>query len=323
MSKIQIAIIGGGPIGIAAGIEAQKRGLSYQIIEKGSLNNSIRNFPTGLTFFSTPEMLEIDDKPFTSVNVRPTRDEVLRYYEKVTLKHQLNLKLYTKVENVSGEDGNFSLDLSDGTTIESEKVILATGYFDHPNPVNVPGEDQHHVTHYYDEGFAYTGTDALVVGGMNSAVETSLDLFRHGANVTLVVREAELGDKVKPWIRPDIENRIKEGSIQAFFNTELKEINKKHTMVINHQTNEEWYQKSDFVFLMTGYRPDEALFRSMGIEMDEESLVPTLDAQFQTNRRGLYIAGSASAGCKPSLVFIENGVEHSRIIVEDIASKLS
>ena len=316
---MDVAIIGGGPIGIACGIEAQKRGLSYLIIEKGSLNNSIRKFPVNLTFFSTPEMLELDNNPFTSVNVRPSRDEVLKYYQKVALRYKLSTRLYTTVEQVEGENGNFSLFLSNGESINAQKVVFATGYFDHPNLLNVPGENLPHVTHYYDEGFAYTGTKALVVGGMNSAVETALDLFRNGAETTMVVREPELGDKIKPWIKPDIENRIKEGSVKAFFNTEIQEISEKQCTLKNNRDNSSHEEPADFVFLMTGYRPDAKFLRSAGIALDEETLIPQFDENtMESNREGIYLAGSALAGCKPSLVFIENGREHARVIMEKI-----
>jgi thioredoxin reductase (NADPH) len=294
-----------------------------------------------MTFFSTPDLLSLDNIPFTSVNVRPTRREALQYYRGVVEYHQLNLRLHTTVASVRKESsdgseaifcvktnrGQVSNDVSNdkasndeasGEKLFARRVIIATGYFDFTNRLNVAGEDLPHVSHYYDEPYRYTMSDVIVIGGRNSAVEAALELWRHGARVTLVHRGAELSKSVKAWVRPDIDNRIKNGEISCLFNTKLTEIRINTALTRNSQTGETHQLKADFIFPLIGYRPDETLLRGAGVELSPV-LIPTHNPEtFETNVRGLYIAGSVACGCETWAIFIENGRKHAKPVIADV-----
>jgi len=318
MHTYDIIIIGAGPSGLSCGIEAQKNELSYLIIDKGGITDAIRRFPVNITFFSTPELLELGDVPFVCTNIRPSRVEVLEYYRKVVEYFNLNLRLHTIVSKIDNPGNHFEIHTADKTIYKARNVIAATGYFDNINRLNVKGEDLPHVTHYYTEPFAYASTNVTVIGGRNSAVETALDLYRHGAHVTLVHRGPKLGS-VKYWILPDVENRIKEDAINAYFNYEVQEISPKKLIIKNNQNQKLKTINADFVIALIGYRPDEKLLNSAGVHLDNETLIPEYNKHtFETNVRGIYIAGSVACGCKIWDIFIENGREHSKPIMKNI-----
>lgn len=320
---LDVAIIGAGPTGLACAIEAQQHHLRCLVFDKGSLTDAIRRFPTNMTFFSTPEQLELGDIPFTTPNLRPTRREVLQYYRLVAQRRAIPLQLYTRVERVVQQEKGFRIETERGSW-ESQFVIIATGYFDHTNRLGVEGEDLPHVRHYYTEPFEYAGMKVLVVGGRNSAVETALDLWRHGAEVTLVHRRPTVGDSVKYWLRPDIENRIRHGEIAAYFSTVVRRITPDAVLLERLDTGEQWYHRCDFVILQIGYRPDVGFLERCGIQVDQQTLIPRYDpATLQTNVPGLYVAGSVMCGCETWNIFIENGRAHARPIIASIRQKLA
>lgn len=335
-----LIIIGAGPTGLACAIEAQKRGLAYIVLEKGSITETVRRYPANMTFFSTPELLSLDNIPFSSVNVRPNRREALQYYRGVVESRRLNLRLHTRVISVRKEssetqsetvfgvetrqENSFEANDSDTNSekLFARKIVIATGYFDYTNNLNINGESLPHVSHYYDEPYRYTMTDVVVVGGRNSAVEAALEMWRHGARVTLVHRGSELSTAVKYWVRPDIENRIKNGEIRALFNTQLTEIRTNTALARNTQTGEITTLKADFVFPLIGYRPDETLLRGVGVELSD-ILIPTHNPDtFETNVKGLYIAGSVACGCQTWTIFIENGRAHALPVIADVCRSL-
>jgi thioredoxin reductase (NADPH) len=340
-SMLDVIIIGAGPTGLACAIEAQKARLSYIVLEKGAITETVRRYPSNMTFFSTPELLALDNIPFTSVNVRPTRREALQYYRGVVDFHKLNLKLHTRVAAITKETPENSAESIFRVETVSElvpktaqtshqythkyfakRVIIATGYFDFTNRLGIEGEDLPHVSHYYDEPYRYAKTNVVVVGGRNSAVEAALELWRHGAQVTLVHRGAELSSSVKYWVRPDIENRLKNKEISAFFSSVLTEITHESVRILNTETQKEEQIQTDFVFPLIGYRPDEILLRAAGVELNE-NLIPTHNpATFETNVKGLYIAGSVACGCQTWTIFIENGRMHAAPIITDIRKHL-
>ena len=313
-----IIIIGGGPTGLACGIEAQRANLSYTIIEKGGITDSIRRFPVNMTFFSTPELLELGGIPFTCVNVRPNRVEALNYYRRVVDYFDLNVRLHTRVIAIQKEGNYFSVRLNGDEPLMGKHVILATGYFDFTNRLNIEGEDLPHVSHYYSEPFAYAKMDVVVIGGRNSAVETALDLYRNGARVSLIHRGPELGS-IKYWVLPDIQNRLKEGAIIAYFDTVVTEIREQEIDTLNTKTGARQTLKTDFVIPLIGYRPDEKLLRDAGVNLNEQTLIPEYDPQtFETNIKNFYIAGSVACGCETWNIFIENGKAHARPIISNI-----
>jgi thioredoxin reductase (NADPH) len=336
MSIRDVLIIGGGPSGLAAGIAAKRHGLDYLIVEKGVLVNSIFNFPTHMVFFTTPELLEIGGLPLVTPYDKPTRFEALRYYRRVVDSFGLQISFHERVTAIAPPSPKASADVaSDGvfdvTTIDesgveharhARAVILATGYYDLPNHLGVPGEDLPHVSHYYTEAHPYYRQRVIVVGGKNSAAEASLELFRAGAHVTLVHRRATLGDSIKYWVRPDIENRIKEGTITANFNACVVEIRRDAMVVDRLGTRSEI--AADAVFLLTGYHPDVDLMRQAGIGCDERTLAPDLNSEtFETNVPNLFIAGGAVGGRNTGNIFIENGRFHGERIVRVLAERLS
>ncbi|MDE2665289.1 MAG: YpdA family putative bacillithiol disulfide reductase [Acidobacteriota bacterium] len=321
-----IIIIGAGPTGLACAIEAETRGLDYLVIEKGCIVNSIKNFPLQMTFFTTPELLEIGGMPFVTPYQKPTRLEALKYYRRVADTYRLKLHLYETVLSVEGRDGNFQIKTEtrdrQGRHYRARKIVLATGYYDIPNFLNVPGEDLPKVTHYYREAHPYYGMDVAVIGGKNSAAVAALDLYRAGARVTLIHRGSRLSSSIKYWIKPDIENRIKAGEIQARFDTTVVEITQR-TLVLRHRSEENVALENDFVFAMTGYRPDLEFFHTIGVRLDPEDQRPLIDKEsYESNVAGVYLAGVVVAGMFTNEVFIENGRFHGKVVVDHITERL-
>ncbi|HLU47266.1 MAG TPA: YpdA family putative bacillithiol disulfide reductase [Planctomycetota bacterium] len=306
-----IAIVGAGPVGLACGIAAKRHGYDAVLIEKGCIADSVFRFPTNMTFFTTPELMEIGNHPLiTGPHNKPTRGEALDYYRSVTRVEALDVRTYERVLRLERRDQSFALDVEsrDGPkTYEARRVILATGYYDDPNRLDVPGEDLPHVSHYYTEAHPYAGRRVLVVGGKNSAVEAALDLFRHDAHVTLVHRGVHFGKGVKYWILPDIENRIQAGEIRAWFETVVREIREREVELEQHGTT--FTERFDQVFLLTGYHPDPDFLRACGLEPDPVTLAVAIDPETCESRDvpDLYLAGSASAGRATGMIFIENG----------------
>ncbi len=319
---LDVAIIGAGPTGLACAIEALQAGLTCRVFDKGSITDSIRRFPVNMTFFSTPEQLELGGVPFTTPNVRPTRTEALQYYRLVAQRLAIPLQLYTPVERIVRDGEVFCVETRRGLW-HARTVIIATGYFDQTNRLGVEGEDLPHVRHYYTEPFEYSGTRVLVVGGKNSAVETALDLWRHGAAVTLVHRRETFGESVKYWLKPDIENRIRSGQIAAHFSTIVQKIEPGRALLENTRDGHRWWHDCDFVLLQIGYRPDAEFLQRCGIEVDPTTLIPRSNPEtFETNVPGLYVAGSVMCGCQTWNIFIENGRSHARPIVASIRQRL-
>lgn len=319
--RYDIVVVGAGPTGLAVGLEARRRGLTHLLIDKGTLVNTIVGYPTNMTFFSTPELLELGEMPFTIPGVRPSRIEAIEYYRGVARAGRLNLWLYNRVLSVDRDPEGFLVRTEKGE-VHCTSVVLATGYFDNPNPFDVPGANLSKVRQYYHEPFEYYDRHVVVVGGRNSAVEAALDLWRHGAHVTLVHRGSEIGPKVKYWILPDIQNRIKRGEITAFLNTEVECVTESAVRLRNTSTGEWTELRNDAVFALIGYRPDVRMLEACRIAYDPETLIPVHDAEtFETNVDGLYIAGSVGCGCRTWEIFIENGRHHAGVVVDDIARR--
>ncbi|HEY8658237.1 MAG TPA: YpdA family putative bacillithiol disulfide reductase [Hanamia sp.] len=315
-----VIIIGGGPIGLAAGIEAKKAGLNYLIIEKGVLVNSLYNYPVNMTFFSTSERLEIGDVPFVSNNNKPTRSEALEYYRRIVTSFELNIHLFEKVTEVKKVNDHFKI-ITSKAEYESLNIIVCTGFYDIPYLLNVKGEELQKVKHYYDDPHFYAFQNVLVVGAANSAIDAALETWRKGAKVTMVIRGSEISNRVKYWVKPDIENRIKEGSIKAYFNSEIKEIREQEVDISNPDgivTVE-----NDWVLSMTGYQPDLKFLKSMGIEIsDDEVCKPSYnESDYESNVKGIYLAGVICGGMNTHLLFIENSREHAKKIINDILDK--
>lgn len=321
MKTYDLIIVGGGPIGLCCAIEAQKSGLDYLVLEKGVLVNSLFHFPTNMTFFSTSKLLEIGEVPFISHNDKPTRSESLEYFRRVIDAWKLNIRFYEKVEAVDRlEDDSFRV-RSSKTEYRSKKIIIATGFYDTHRPLNVPGEDLPKVTHYYNEPHGYVGQKILIVGAANSACDVALETFYKGAEVTMVIRKPEIKATVKYWIRPNIINRIKEGSIKAYFNSTVVEIKADEVII---QTPEGTKNvPNDFVLAMTGYKPNFAFMEACGIKFSEDgNKIPVHDAQtLESNVPGMYLAGVVAAGLQTSTLFIENTRVHAEMIVADILQK--
>jgi thioredoxin reductase (NADPH) len=320
MQKLDVLIIGGGPIGLACGIEAEKSKLDYVILEKGTLTNSLFNYPVNMTFFSTSEKLEIGGIPFMSINKQPTRPEALEYYRRVAKHYDLKINLYEEVTTLDKTEEGFFIVSSKGEYLV-EKIILATGFYDLPNKMNIPGEELPKVTHYYKEPWPYIGQKIIVIGGGNSAVDVALETWRKGADVTMVIKEAEVDRSVKYWVLPDIENRIKEGSIKAYYHTLVKEI-RENGVVLQTPKGEEVLE-NDYVLAMTGYKPNYMLLDQLGVELTlDEKRRPCFDDNSQeSNVPGLYLAGVVCGGLNTREFFIENTIDHARAIFEDIMKK--
>jgi len=319
MSTYDVVCIGAGPTGLATAIEAKRAGMHPLVIDKACLCNSIYHYPVNMVFFTTPELLEIGDLPLVSATEKPTRVEALKYYRKASEHYELELRLYERVIHVDGNDGNFTVvtktDKEVQERYDGEKIAVATGYYDLPNLLGVPGEDLPHVSHYYSEPHAFWKQDVVVIGGKNSAVEAALDLYRNGARVTLVHRGKELGATIKYWVRPDIENRIKAGQIRAFLNTRVEEITKDEVVVENHAQTKRIAAKQ--VFALTGYHPDYSFMEAMGVKLDPESKRPALDPNtLESNVPGIHLAGVVIGGRHTGEIFIENGRFHGKQIVE-------
>jgi thioredoxin reductase (NADPH) len=325
MSVRDVLIIGAGPSGLATAIAAKQQGLDYVIVEKGVLVDAIFRFPTYMVFFTTPELLEIGGLPLVTPFDKPTRLEALRYYRRVVDTYDLQIAFHEEVIEIEREDDIFVVTGRDprGTTRarQARAIVLAIGYYDHPNYLGVPGEALPHVSHYYTDAHPYYRQRVVVVGGKNSAAEAALELFRGGAHVTLVHRGATLGDSIKYWVRPDIDNRIKERSITAHFNTRVVEITRSSVVVEGESGRQE--VPADGVFLLTGYKPDVDLMRRAGVRCDHNSLSPELDPDtFETNVPNLFIAGGAIAGRNTGSIFIENGRFHGERIVRVLSQRL-
>lgn len=325
MNHFDVVVVGAGPTGLACGIELQQRGIRTVLIEKGCVVNSLYNYPTNMVFFTTPELLEIGDIPMTSLNEKPNRHEALKYYRRVADHFKLNIHDYERVTNIVGQDGAFQVFTSDRLgcpqIYAARKVVLATGYYDVPNLLNVPGEELSKVLHYYKEPHPYYNHDVAVVGAKNSAAIAALELFWTGARVTLIHRGAAISEKVKYWIKPNIENRIKSGEIQAYFNSQLVEIRPESIVIATPQG--EAVVKNDFVFALIGYSPDLNFLNSIGITLDPETQKPRSDPQtLESERPGIYLAGVIVAGMHTNEIFIENGRFHGKQIAESVATQL-
>lgn len=325
MEQLDVAIVGAGPTGLACGIEVKKRGLTPVLFDKGCIVNSIYHYPINLVFFTTPELLEIGDIPMTSLNEKPGRTEALKYYRRVADHYKLDVHQYERVLGFDGEDGRFTIytetSWGERACYSAKKIILANGYYDIPNRLNVPGEDLDKVIHYYREAHPYYNHDVLIVGAKNSASIAALELYWTGARVTMVHRGAGISNNVKYWIKPNIENRIKSGEVTAFFRSTVKEI-RPHEVVIETPEGEVTV-KNDFVFAMTGYRPDFEFMAQHGIHLDPATSKPITDAQtLESERRGVYLAGVIVAGTHTNEIFIENGRFHGKVIAEAIAKAL-
>ncbi len=322
---LDVLVIGAGPTGMACAIEAQRAGFRSALVDKGCLCNSLFHYPSHMTFFTTSELLEIGDIPFPSPNAKPTRNEALEYYRKVSEHYRLDVRAYQAVERVGGGDLDFEVHTRDrfqrANVYRARKVVVATGYYDLPNLMNIPGEDLPKVEHYYDDPHPYTGMDVLVIGGKNSAAIAALELWRHGARVTLVHRGPQMHRHVKYWILPDIENRIKNGEIRAHFNTCVTRIDR-DTATLEAPGGTVTI-RNDFVLAMTGYRPDFTFLESLGVRIEGEDRCPACDPKsLESNIPGIYLAGVIIAGERTNEIFIENGRFHGRQIAEDLKQRL-
>jgi thioredoxin reductase (NADPH) len=319
-----LLVVGAGPTGLACAIEAQKVGFRTVVVDKGCLCNSLFHYPAHMTFFTTPELLEIGGIPFPSPNPKPTRNEALQYYRRVAEYFKLDLRLYHHVEGVAGSDGAFTVHTEDrfgrSGALKARKLALSTGYYDLPNLMGIPGEKLSKVHHYYNDPHPYFGMDVVVIGGKNSAAIAALELWRSGARVTLVYRGPEVPPHVKYWIKPDIENRIKNGEIKAYFGSHVVEITPDAAVVETPEGRVTL--KNDFVFALTGYHPDFSFLEKLGVRFEGEDRLPVCDAEtLESNVPGIYLAGVIVAGSRTNEIFIENGRFHGQQIAKAMASK--
>jgi len=323
--SFDVLVIGAGPTGMACAIEAQRAGFRSVLVDKGCLCNSLFNYPSHMTFFTTSELLEIGDIPFPSPNAKPTRNEALEYYRKVAMFYKLDVRAYQRVESVSGVDLKFTVRTVDRFDREqvyaARKIVVATGYYDLPSLMNIPGEDLSKVMHYYVDPHPYFGMDVVVIGGKNSAAIAALELWRHGARVTLVHRGPHMHRHVKDWILPDIENRIKNGEVTAYFKTAVARVDPDSVTVETPEGPR--VLRNDFVFALTGYLPDFTFIESLGVRIEGEFRCPACDpTSLESNVPGIYLAGVIIAGDRTNEIFIENGRFHGRQIAEDLKQKL-
>lgn len=326
MIQFDVLVIGAGPTGLACGIELKRRGIAAVLVDKGCIVNSLYNYPTNMVFFTTPELLEIGDIPMTSLYEKPVRAEALKYYRRVAEHYQLDIRQYETVLAVDGSDGAFVVHTRDRLGCPRQyrvrKIILASGYYDVPNLLNVPGEDLPKVLHYYKEPHPYWDHDVAVVGAKNSAAIAALELYWTGARVTLIHRGPEISRSVKYWIKPNIENRIRNGEIPAYFNSRILEI-RPDQILVGTPEGDLWL-KNDFVFAMTGYRPDLELLQSLGITLQAETQKPLTDPDtLESQRAGIYLAGVIVAGMHTNEIFIENGRFHGQKIANAIAAAIA
>lgn len=318
---LDVLIIGAGPIGIACALEAQKKDLNYVAVEKGALVNSLYNYPSNMTFFSTSEKLEIDGIPFISKNPKPTKQEALEYYRRVTTSHQLNIHLFEKVMDVQQNTDESYQVSTNKTSYTTKNIIVSTGFYDIPNPLNIPGEDLPKVSHYYKDPHFYSLQKLVVVGASNSSVDAALETWRKGADVTMIVRGEQIGERVKYWVRPDMINRIKEGSIKAHFNAELTQI-KEGFVEFKDENGEIQQIENDFVLALTGYRPNFSFLEKLGVDIaDANKNIPMYNEEtMETNRKGIYLAGVICGGLETHKWFIENSIIHAEKIIQAIKS---
>lgn len=320
MEILDILIVGGGPIGLNCALEAQKNKLSYLIIEKGTIVNSLYNYPLYMRFFSTAEKLEIAEIPFISAAPKPGRQEALEYYQGITRQKNLNIHLYEKVLKASKENDIFKIETSKSFYF-AKNVIISTGFYDIPKLMNIPGENLPKVKHYYTEPYPYAQQKIVVVGASNSAVDAALETYRKGADVTMIIKNDKISDSVKYWVKPDVENRIKEGNIKAYFNSKIIEIKEK-SVVFEDENNEIKEIENDFVLAMTGYLPDFEFLKNSGIELKGDNLNPAYNPEtMETNIPNLYLAGVVCGGKDTHLWFIENSRIHAEIIMRNVLNK--
>jgi thioredoxin reductase (NADPH) len=319
-----LLVVGAGPTGMACAIEAQKAGLRAVMVDKGCVCNSLFHYPSHMTFFTTPELLEIGDIPFPSTNAKPNRNEALQYYRHVAAYYKLDVRQYHRVDRVTGANGSFTVHTVDrfgrAGALQARKLAIATGYYDRPNYLHIPGESLSKVHHYYFDPHPYFATDVLVIGGKNSAAIAALELWRSGARVTLVHRDSEMHEHVKYWIRPDIENRIKNRDIKAYFCSKVVEITPDSVLIQTPQGRET--VKNDFVFAMTGYHPDFEFLEALGVRLEGEDRLPACNPEtLESNVPGIYLAGVIVAGARTNEIFIENGRHHGRQIAAALVGK--
>ena len=315
-----LIIVGGGPIGISCALEAKKAGLTYLILEKGCLVNSLYNYPINMTFFSTSEKLEIGGIPFVSNNIKPTRPEALEYYRRVAVSNSVNIHLQETVQDIRKNEEGYEVISSDGS-YQTKNIILATGFYDIPVKMNIPGEDLPKVTHYYKDPHFYSMQRVVVVGAANSAVDAALETYRKGATVTLVTRGPVISDRVKYWVKPDMDNRIKEGSIKAYFNSTLAAVRDKEVDILTPDGIVTI--PNDYVIAMTGYQPNFELLKIAGITLSDDNLLqPTYDPEtMETNQPGIFLAGVVCGGMNTHVWFIENSREHAGKIIGRILKR--
>jgi thioredoxin reductase (NADPH) len=321
MEQLDVVIVGGGPIGIACGLEAHKKGLNYVILEKGPIVNSLFNYPANMQFFSSSEKLEIDEIPFISTEAKPKRDEALEYYRRIVTSNKLHIKLFEKVESIIKADYGFQVKTTKHSYTVSN-VVIATGFYDIPKTINVPGEALEKVSHYYDNPHYYAGQKLAVVGASNSAIDAALECYRKGAEVSLIIRGPEVGQRVKYWVRPDIINRIKEGSIKAYYNSTVKEITQEEILI---KTSEGTINlENDFVLALTGYTPNFEFLQRLGVTLsDDKKRLPQYNIEtMESNVAGLYLAGVICGGMETHKWFIENSRVHAKMIMKSITTGL-
>lgn len=338
---VDVIIVGGGPCGLACAVAAGRHGLSHIMFEKGPFLNTLVRFPETMTFFSSAELLEIGDIPFALPHLRPNRAEGIAYFQKVAQHENVNLHSYEPVTSVTGELGNFEVETVDRTgkihRYRSRAVVMANGYYDHPNMLGIPGEDMEHVKHYYDRPYPYFQQRVIVIGARNSAAQVALELFRHGADVTIVHRGPDISERVKSWIRPDLDARLRNGEITAYFNTEVERIERDRVHLVTRSDasadgvsvgeasgdGRRFTLPADFVLAMTGYRAEHAQLVKLGVAIDDETGEPTYDPDtMETNVPGLYLAGVAAGGHEANILMIENGRFHGPLIAKHLADRL-
>jgi len=322
MDHYDVVIIGGGPIGIACALEASQRNLSYVIIEKGTIVNSLYNYPEGMTFFSSSDKLEIDEIPFISNNAKPYKSEALEYYRRIVTSKNLRINLFETVNGVSKVEEGFEVTTTK-RNYRAKNVVVAIGFYDLPNLLNIPGEELPKVSHYYKNPHFYARQKVAVVGASNSSVDAALEIYRKGGDVTMVVRGPEIGRRVKYWVRPDIENRINEGSIKAYFNSEIESIAADEIVI--RSEGEKTVLENDYVLALTGYMPNFDFLQALGVQLsDDDKRQPSYDmATMESNVTGIYLAGVVCGGMETHKWFIENSIAHAPTIMTDIQQKIN